>query len=95
MKTVLVYFSIFILTTLQLFVFGQDNPNEQINSVSTPSVEHSGNQDVIILSEKNTIDIFGQKLHFISFSITKKIKFKILNSSGVDQFSNFTLPERI
>jgi hypothetical protein len=90
MKTIIVYFLIFITTKLSLF--GIINPNELINDVSISSIVHSKNNDVIIINESNTIDIRGGKARFIVFSITKKIKFKVLNSDGVEKFSKFTLP---
>lgn len=49
--------------------------------------------ELVIINESNTIDISGQKASSITFSITKKMKFKVLNSVGIAQISKFTLPE--
>jgi len=93
MKTIIFYSLILIFITTKLSLFGQNNPTKIIKDVTSSSIVHSKNNDVIIINENNTIDILGQKARFITFSITKKIKFKVLNSAGVAQFSKFTLPE--
>lgn len=53
----------------------------------------SSSEPAIILEEDNVIDIIGQKLGYISFVVTKKMKVKILSEEGVERFSNFAFPE--
>ena len=72
MKTVIFYSLILIFITTKLSLFGQNNPNKIIKDVTSSSIVHSKNNDVIIINENNTIDILGQKARFITFSITKK-----------------------
>ena len=47
----------------------------------------------IILEEDNYIDIRGQKVDFIQFLVSKKMKVKILTEEGVKRFSHYSLPE--
>jgi len=50
-------------------------------------------KDIIILNEENTIAIQGQKAEFIVYSITKKIRLKILSEKGINKISEIALPE--
>ena len=93
MKIVIFYSLILILITTNLSLFGQNNSTELINDDSISSILQSKKNDVIIINENNTINIIGQQAYEIYLSITKKIKFKVLNSSGVEQMTKFTLPE--
>ncbi|MCD4747153.1 MAG: hypothetical protein K8R58_12725 [Bacteroidales bacterium] len=93
MKTNNFYFLIFIFIITHISLLGQSIPNEFIDGVSASSIKHSANNDVKIINENNTIEITGRKASFIKFSITKKIKFKVLTLAGVERFSKFTLPE--
>lgn len=53
----------------------------------------SSSEPAIIIEEDNSIEIRGQKVDFIQFLITKKMKVKILTEEGVERFSHFSFPE--
>ncbi|NPD45799.1 DUF3857 domain-containing protein [Lentimicrobium sp. S6] len=50
-------------------------------------------ESAIILEEDNSIEIIGQKVDYILFYVSKKMKVKILTEEGLEQFSLFSLPE--
>lgn len=93
MKTPIIYYLILIFISTQSSLYGKSNTNELIGDVSTDSMALHQKNGAIILYENNSIDIIGKKTSFIYFSITKKLKFKVFNSDGIDRFSKFTLPE--
>ena len=90
MKTIILNF--LILITIQLSLFG-NNQNELIDDVFAPSVMHSKTIGAIIINENNSIDIIGRKSAYIIYSITKKMKIRILDSTGIGRYSKITLPE--
>jgi len=89
LKSYKIYIFLFIFTLIQIpALFGGSIENAFNNNISD-----SLKKDAVIISENNTIEVIGKKSDFINFSITKKIKIKILTLSGVERFSKFTLPE--
>lgn len=93
MKTPLFYYLILIFTAANLSLYGINNNHEIIGDTSGDSIAVQQKNGAIILYENNSINITGKKADFIYFSITKKMKFKVYNSEGIDKFSEFTLPE--
>ncbi len=49
--------------------------------------------DAIILNEDNIINISGRKAAFIEFTVSKKMRIRILSQIGLERFSNYLLPE--
>jgi len=88
---VLSFYIILLLTNITLS--GQNIKNELPVQHERTDNKHLKNKDAVIISEYNMIDIIGKKMNFIYFSVTKKIEFKILSSSGIERFSKFCLPE--
>ena len=86
----------FLLLGFTIFQPAASGKNIAFNftgDTTTISVVRPINKDVVIIDENNDITITGVKASFIYFSISKKLKFKVLNASGVKRFSKFILPE--
>jgi hypothetical protein len=86
-------FLLLVFTMIQLAASGKNVTIEFTDDTTNQKIVRPLNKDVLIIDENNDIDITGVKAHFISFSISKKLKFKVLNANGVKRFSKFILPE--
>ncbi len=93
MKITIPCFLLFFIINL-LALPSQANASATIFKKSpTATINKLANNDAVIISESNDIEITGLKAEFINFSITKKMKLKILNTKGVKKYSKFILPE--
>ena len=81
---------IFLISLLCICCFGIKKSLAFDNTSTKTKVDTT---DVRVLNEENSIEISGQKASFISFTINKKIKFKVLTEKGLHYFSEFVLPE--
>lgn len=93
MHTYKIYFLLLVFTLIQLTAPGKNAAIGFTGDTTTVSNVRPVNKDVVIIDENNDITITGVKAHFIYFSISKKLKFKVLNATGVKRFSKFILPE--
>lgn len=75
----------FLMVSITL-AFSQQSENLKNDSIYIT-------EPAIILEEDNSIEIRGQKVDFIQFLVTKKMKVKILTEEGVAKYSHYSLPE--
>lgn len=75
------------------FIMAQDTIVSDDQNEKLARTIHLESKDALILEEDNCIHIEGQKADFINFSVSKKLKVKILSEEGLKRFSSYCLPE--
>jgi len=94
MKKSTLFLTMLIVFAWPSFMMAQDTQaSNNLNDQVTKTLKLDS-KDALILEEDNCIHIEGQKAEFINFSVTKKLKVKILSEDGVNRFSRFCLPEK-
>lgn len=93
MKTNRMYFILLICIATQISVIAKSTACDFQQTANTLQIQQATEEDVVIISEENSIEITGEKSDFILFSITKKIQFGVQDETGIKRISKFILPE--
>jgi hypothetical protein len=93
MNTCKFYITLFILAAAQLFPCADCRASRLISNDTVSSFKYPAKNDAVIISEKDFIEVIGAKTDLINYSVTKKVRIKVLTKAGIERFSTVTLPE--
>jgi len=93
MNTCKFYVILVIFAAAQLFPCAYSRASRLTNNDTVASSKYPAKNDAIIISEKDCIEVIGAKTELINYSVTKKVRIKVLTKAGIEKFSTVTLPE--